>query len=27
LADKYGFTDIDGRLPQGPLHRRPGPTD
>ncbi len=27
LADEYGFTDIDGRLPQGPLHRRPGPTD
>jgi NAD(P)-dependent dehydrogenase (short-subunit alcohol dehydrogenase family) len=27
LADEYGFTDIDGRLPQGPLHRRPGSTD
>jgi dehydrogenase/reductase SDR family member 1 len=24
LADDYGFTDVDGNLPQGPLHRRPG---
>ncbi|HPG24238.1 MAG: SDR family NAD(P)-dependent oxidoreductase [Spirochaetaceae bacterium] len=23
LADEYGFTDVDGRLPAGPLHRRP----
>lgn len=23
LADEYGFTDVDGRLPNGPLHRRP----
>jgi NAD(P)-dependent dehydrogenase (short-subunit alcohol dehydrogenase family) len=23
LADRYGFTDIDGRLPKGPLHERP----
>jgi NAD(P)-dependent dehydrogenase (short-subunit alcohol dehydrogenase family) len=24
LADAYGFTDVDGRLPKGPLHGRPG---
>ncbi|MCY4037797.1 MAG: SDR family NAD(P)-dependent oxidoreductase [bacterium] len=24
LADAYGFTDIDGRLPSGPLHDRTG---
>jgi len=24
LADAYGFTDTDGSLPKGPLHRRPG---
>ncbi|MEZ4217935.1 MAG: SDR family NAD(P)-dependent oxidoreductase [Myxococcota bacterium] len=24
LADVYGFTDVDGRLPAGPLHDRPG---
>ena len=24
LADQYGFTDVDGSLPEGPLHRRPG---
>ena len=24
LADVYGFTDVDGRLPKGPLHDRPG---
>ncbi|MDE0883909.1 MAG: SDR family NAD(P)-dependent oxidoreductase [Myxococcota bacterium] len=24
LADRYGFTDTDGSLPNGPLHRRPG---
>jgi dehydrogenase/reductase SDR family protein 1 len=24
LADLYGFTDTDGSLPKGPLHRRPG---
>jgi len=24
LADDYGFTDVDGRLPKGPLHDRPG---
>jgi len=23
LADVYGFTDVDGRLPKGPLHDRP----
>jgi NAD(P)-dependent dehydrogenase (short-subunit alcohol dehydrogenase family) len=23
LADLYGFTDVDGRLPAGPLHNRP----
>jgi len=23
LADAYGFTDVDGRLPKGPLHDRP----
>jgi NAD(P)-dependent dehydrogenase (short-subunit alcohol dehydrogenase family) len=23
LADLYGFTDVDGRLPKGPLHDRP----
>ena len=23
LADEYGFTDVDGSLPKGPLHRRP----
>jgi NAD(P)-dependent dehydrogenase (short-subunit alcohol dehydrogenase family) len=23
LADVYGFTDLDGRLPKGPLHDRP----
>jgi NAD(P)-dependent dehydrogenase (short-subunit alcohol dehydrogenase family) len=23
LADVYGFTDVDGRLPAGPLHERP----
>ena len=23
LADEYGFTDVDGSLPEGPLHRRP----
>ncbi len=23
LADVYGFTDVDGRLPNGPLHDRP----
>jgi dehydrogenase/reductase SDR family protein 1 len=23
LADAYGFTDVDGRLPAGPLHERP----
>ena len=22
LADEYGFTDVDGRLPAGPLHHR-----
>lgn len=22
LADEYGFTDVDGSLPEGPLHRR-----
>jgi NAD(P)-dependent dehydrogenase (short-subunit alcohol dehydrogenase family) len=27
LADVYGFTDVDGNLPKGPLHDRPsGPT-
>ena len=26
LADVYGFTDVDGRLPKGPLHDRPGGT-
>jgi NAD(P)-dependent dehydrogenase (short-subunit alcohol dehydrogenase family) len=24
LADAYGFTDLGGRLPKGPLHGRPG---
>ncbi len=24
LADAYGFTDVDGKLPAGPLHDRPG---
>ena len=24
LADDYGFTDVDGSLPKGPLHERPG---
>jgi len=24
MADAYGFTDIDGRLPAGPLHDRTG---
>lgn len=23
LAEEYGFTDIDGRLPDGPMHERP----
>jgi hypothetical protein len=23
VADAYGFTDVDGRLPAGPLHERP----
>ena len=23
LAVEYGFTDVDGRLPKGPLHERP----
>jgi NAD(P)-dependent dehydrogenase (short-subunit alcohol dehydrogenase family) len=23
LADEYGFTDVDGSLPKGPLHERP----
>lgn len=23
LADEYGFTDVDGRLPAGPMHERP----
>ena len=23
LADAYGFTDVDGSLPKGPLHDRP----
>lgn len=23
LADDYGFTDVDGSLPKGPMHRRP----
>lgn len=23
LADAYGFTDVDGQLPDGPMHRRP----
>jgi NAD(P)-dependent dehydrogenase (short-subunit alcohol dehydrogenase family) len=23
LADAYGFTDVDGRIPAGPLHERP----
>jgi dehydrogenase/reductase SDR family protein 1 len=23
VADDYGFTDVDGRLPKGPLHDRP----
>jgi NAD(P)-dependent dehydrogenase (short-subunit alcohol dehydrogenase family) len=25
LADAYGFTDVDGSLPDGPLHHRPAP--
>ena len=24
MADQYGFTDVDGGLPDGPLHDRPG---
>ena len=24
LADRYGFVDVDGSLPRGPLHERPG---
>ena len=24
MADAYGFTDVDGRLPAGPLHDRTG---
>ena len=24
LADAYGFRDVDGQLPRGPLHNRPG---
>ncbi len=28
LADEYGFTDVDGTLPDGPLHDRPkGPSE
>jgi len=27
LADAYGFTDVDGTLPNGPLHDRPGGTE
>jgi dehydrogenase/reductase SDR family protein 1 len=23
IADAYGFVDVDGRLPEGPMHRRP----
>jgi NAD(P)-dependent dehydrogenase (short-subunit alcohol dehydrogenase family) len=23
LADEFGFTDVDGKLPDGPMHRRP----
>jgi hypothetical protein len=23
LADEYGFTDVDGQLPKGPLRHRP----
>ena len=23
LADEYGFTDVDGSLPDGPMHDRP----
>ena len=23
LADEFGFSDVDGRLPNGPMHRRP----
>ena len=23
LADEYGFTDVDGTLPKGPMHDRP----
>ena len=23
LADEFGFSDVDGRLPDGPMHRRP----
>jgi NAD(P)-dependent dehydrogenase (short-subunit alcohol dehydrogenase family) len=26
LADEYGFTDVDGSLPDGPLKERPYPT-
>jgi len=27
LADLYGFTDVDGSLPDGPLHDRPGASE
>jgi NAD(P)-dependent dehydrogenase (short-subunit alcohol dehydrogenase family) len=27
LADEYGFTDVDGTLPEGPMHRRPQALD
>jgi dehydrogenase/reductase SDR family protein 1 len=27
LADEFGFTDIDGNLPDGPMHRRPSGAD
>ena len=27
LADEYGFTDVDGSLPKGPLHERPDTVD
>ena len=23
LADRYGFRDVDGSLPDGPMHKRP----
>jgi dehydrogenase/reductase SDR family protein 1 len=26
LADEYGFTDVDGSLPDGPLEHRPTPS-